>query len=159
MKKLLFILFILSLFIISGCRETSTESQMINNVNETQLPTEQETQPEITPSEIATDWVKALIRGSGSEDVFNYLPQEIKSKYSSYDAWNDELYNIKYAWNIQGLYFTFIEVKNELIQGDNASVDVKYKAWGIIQSTVTQKYEFIKEDNEWKLKEYYELTI
>ena len=136
------------------------EVTQTTSTNEPEIePEPEETQPTISPSEIATYWVKALIKGSGSEDVFNYLPQDIKSKYNSYDSWNDELYNMKYAWNSQGLFFTFIEVKNEIIQGDNASVEVKYRASGIIQSTVTQKYEFIKEGNEWKLKEYYELTI
>ncbi|MBU2633696.1 MAG: hypothetical protein KJ674_00470 [Nanoarchaeota archaeon] len=142
----------------------STQKEM-NEVTQKAQTTEQEIQttsviePENSPLEIAEDWAKALIKGSGSEDVFNYLPQEIKSKYSSYDSWNDELYNIKHAWNMQGLYFTFIEVKNETIQGDNASVEVKYQGKGIVQSTVTKIYEFIKEDGEWKLKEYYGLTI
>ncbi len=117
-------------------------------------------QPSISPSQIATDWVKALIKGSGSEEIFDYLPQEIKSKYDSYDAWNDELANMKYAWNIQGGYFQFIGVQNEIINDNTASVEVKYKATIVgYQKTVTQVYEFEKVNDKWKLKKYYELEI
>ncbi|MFH1066248.1 MAG: hypothetical protein V1734_07095 [Nanoarchaeota archaeon] len=110
-----------------------------------------------TPSTIATEWVKSLIDGSGSENIFNYLTTEMKSKYGPYDKWNDGVYNLKYGWNSQGIFFTFIEVKNETIEGKNASVEVKYRTSGIVQITTTQKYEFIKEGEEWKLKEYYQL--
>ena len=141
------------------CNDLNNCESDLNRPSESQSCIYKLSEPEITPIKIAEEWVKSLIKGSGSENVFNYLPQNVKDLYDSYDSWNDELYNMKYAWNIQGLYFTFIEVKNEVIEGDNASVEVKYRATGIVQKTTTQKYEFIKDSNEWKLKEYYELTI
>lgn len=151
----------------SECGSNSIQTRTCNdeNICESNLDKPSESQrctykwPEETPSEIATEWVKVLIRGSGTESVFDYLAQDAKAKYNSYDEWNDQLYNMKYAWNSQGLFFTFIEVKNEVIEGNTASVDVRYRASGIAQKTMTQKYEFIRENDEWKLKKYFELTL
>jgi hypothetical protein len=149
---------------ISQGKKTQNEEEIIqiDNENKKIVQTEPLKKNIISgdvPSKIATEWIKALIKGSGSEKVFNYLSEDAKSVYSSYDEWNDELYNIKYQWNVQAVFFTYLEIENEVINENNASVEVKYRAKTVIQKTVTQKYYFIVEDNKWKLKEYYELTI
>ncbi|MBI2548169.1 hypothetical protein HYW21_02360 [Candidatus Woesearchaeota archaeon] len=130
--------------VLSGCNSSETNTSQ---------------QPKVTPTKIAEQWVKALIKGTGSEEVFNYLHSDVQSYYNSYDQWNDELANMKYSWNSQGLYFEYIGVENEIVTNDNATVEVKYRSKGILQKTTTQKYEFLKVNNEWKLKEYYELQI
>ena len=152
MKKIFIFMLLIGVSLLSGCTEAPE-----NISSNTKSPTENSVSD--SPKEIAEAWVKSIICGRGSEKVFNYLHPDVKLRYTSYDEWNDEVYNINYAWKSQGIYFQLINIQNEMINGSNASVDVKYEAkiLGYGKQTITQKYEFIKLNGEWKLNEYYEL--
>lgn len=112
-----------------------------------------------SPKKIAEKWAKAVISGRGSEEIFNYLNTDIKEKYSSYDSFNDELANMRNAYLSQGMMRQLLSVDNEQINGNSASVDVKYKTiFSGVQQTHTKTFEFVKKGENWKLKEYYDLS-
>ncbi len=112
---------------------------------------------EDSPTDISKNWAKALILGSGSKKVFNSFDNSI---YNSYNEWNTELYYIKNTYNGMGIYFKYISTSNEIINGNNAKVDINYEVIIINYDArnITQTYELNKINNTWKLQSYYELS-
>ena len=136
---------------------TSTTTTSTSTSSTSTTTTTTTASPSKSPSDVVETYFGELMSAWGGdyEEIYDLISEDARP--SDYEQWKDDLEIVKSALAQQGVYLTFIEVKNEDINGDTATVTLKYKlSQGLISVPLTRTIDLVKERDSWKLAKSYD---
>lgn len=110
-----------------------------------------------SPSKVTETYFRELMnpRRTDHEKMYNLISENARP--SDYYSWKDDLVLIKSALAQQGVYFSFDEVINEEVNGDKATVSLRFQlSQYLTKIPATRSIELVNEGGSWKLAESYD---
>ena len=119
-------------------------------------------QPEESPSKVAEIYFEELMGwnlfGTDYQNMYSLLSDTAKDNLD-FDKYSNDQELIKNAYIMQGVTFHFLQVQNEDINGETATVELKCKMMASgYPFTYNREIKLVKEDDSWKLDDAYNLN-